>query len=168
MGAWEFPTLGAGKDGETEAQGDFSVPLPLVLAPCCCWICGVGPEAHLGGATPKTHQDHPMSPSALVLHGPAWGFPPCAFQEGNPRHSGVSPCPAPSPWVASSPTSPTGWEGHRNATGLVLLRSSQKIQPQVPSGVGMGDTGSAQTPEYVVRAAGCSHSAALQFPWGWG
>lgn len=106
MGAWEFPTLGAGKDGETEAQGeqcrrcaaprggnfskfpplalqpmavqrgsipgdftaaaftplprgwasstkrDFSLPLPLVLAPCCCWSCGVGPCPPLEPCSP--------------------------------------------------------------------------------------------------------------------
>lgn len=145
-----------------------------IFLSCCPWCWHPAAAGAVGSVLRLTWVGLPqkpikttLSPSALVLHGPAWGFPPCAFQEGNPRHSGVSPCPAPSPWVASSPTSPTGWEGHRNATGLVLLRSSQKIQPQVPSGVGMGDTGSAQTPEYVVRAAGCSHSAALQFPWGW-
>lgn len=106
MGAWEFPTLGAGKDGETEARGssagdvqplgvvisanspllpcspwlcsagsipgdftaaaftplprgwasstkrDFSLPLPLVLAPCCCWSCGVGPCPPLEPCSP--------------------------------------------------------------------------------------------------------------------
>lgn len=107
MGAWEFPTLGAGKDGETEAQGDFSVLLPLVLAPCCCWSCGVGPEAHLGGATPKTHQDHPES----LCSGPSWpcmGFSTLCFPGREPEAQRGVPMPSSVPMGGIKPHKPHG------------------------------------------------------------